>query len=381
MNAGAKSHSSAWWMLLGHAALAVALFATNGGESLLGVVCVLGALGAWGKALAGVLRREAPGIEEAAGLAWVVALGSTLVPILLVYYRPPGLYLHTSSDPFVWMTGLAFALLASYGLDVRLGRVLTRRVVVARRAALFVLAAAIGAWMLRASPDPQIDVFPVFNQAAQAILSGKPLYAPGAIAATETLHHVDLIDAFPYFPLSACLTTIAYALTGDFRWMYWLSQLAGGALLWTAARWSAPADASPRRAAWADLLAAAFLFHPRGPFVLEEAWVEPMAVPFLGGFVSPSSSRVARSSRACASGSFQGAQAAHLFLYAPFLAFSCQGSVSSDSRSAVRSEWRPSCRSSCRSHAASITPSSRRWCTTRSGPTRSTCRRSSPGSG
>ena len=39
------------------------------------------------------------------------------------------------------------------------------------------------------------------------------------------------------------------------------------------------------REAGSDLIAAAFLFHPRGAFVLEQAWTEPLAIPFLGGFV------------------------------------------------------------------------------------------------
>jgi hypothetical protein len=190
--------------------------------------------------------------------------------------------------------------------------------VIARRVALFLLALAIGAWMLRASPNPKIDLFPVHQQAAQAMLAGKSIYEPGVIHTIETFRNTDTLDAYTYLPFGACLTTVAYALTHDIRWADLVSQLVGGTLLWLAARRSTPASGSPRRAAWSDLIAASFLFHPRGAFVLEQAWTEPLAIPFLGGFVLLILARRPILASVCIG--FFFAMKQHLFLYAPFIA-------------------------------------------------------------
>ena len=307
-------------LLLGHAALGIALFATNGGESLLGVLFVIAALVAWVRALQGTLRGAPADVDGAVSLAWGVALGSAVVPAALVFVRPPGIYLQTSVVPFVILDGGAALLLATYRRDLGGGRPLPRAAVIARRAALFALAAVIGAWILHASPDPKIDLFPVHQQAAEAMLAGKSIYEPGVIQTISTMpfEKNEVLDEYTYLPFGACLTTVAYALTHEIRWADLVAQLLGGAFLWLAARRSAGGDRSPRREAWADLLAAAFLFHPRGPFVLEQAWTEPLAIPFLGGFVLLVLAR--RPMLASVSLGLFCAMKQHLVFYVPFLA-------------------------------------------------------------
>ncbi len=73
-----------------------------------------------------------------------------------------------------------------------------------------------------------------------------------------------------------------------------------------------------RSALWADLVAALFLFHPRGLLVLEKAWTEPLAVPFLGGFVLLALARRPIAASVCLG--FLCASKQHLALYLPFLA-------------------------------------------------------------
>jgi len=266
-SARTAARTPACLIVLGHASLAIALFATDGHESLLGVLFVIAAIVAWVKALKGQIHELTPGVEGAVLTLWYVALGSVVAP-LFVFIKPPGLYLQTSVAPFVVLDALVLLLLATYRLDVVELRALPRRLIVLRRAALFLLALIIGAWMLHASPNPKIDLFPVHQQAAEAMLHGKSIYEPGIIHTVETFRHTDTLDAYTYLPFGACLTTVAYALTHDIRWADLVAQLVGASFLWFAARRTAPEGASPRRAAWSDLIAATFLFHPRGAFVL-----------------------------------------------------------------------------------------------------------------
>ncbi len=318
--------SPARLVLLGHAALAVALFATYGGESLLGVLLVVAALAAWAKALQATFRRVPAGVDAAVGLGWVVAHGSAVGPTALVWLRPPGNNLETGVTPFVVLDGCAALLLATYGLDVLALRALPRPFVLARRAALFLLAVAVGVWILHAAPNPKIDLFPVHQQTAEAMLAGKSIYEPGVIRTTSTMpfERNEILDEYTYLPFGACLTTLAYAVTHDFRWSDLVSQLVGGLLLWLAARrsarqaWRVERVPSPRREAWADLVAAAFLFHPRGPFVLEQGWTESLAVPFLGGFVLFALARRPLLASVCLG--LLCAMKQHLVLYVPFLA-------------------------------------------------------------
>jgi hypothetical protein len=321
-----STHSIARLLVLGHAMMAIVLFATNGGESLLGVLVLFAVLFVWGKALKDSMADGPASVEAAVEPAWVVALGSAVVPIALVRIRPPGIFLETGVMPFVVLDGLAVIVLATYAIDIRKQRALPWKLTATRRATLFGLALAIGAWTLRASPNPQIDVFPVHQQAAQALLAGKSIYQPGVIQTPSTMPFApnELLDEYTYLPLGACLTTVAYALTHDSRWADLVAQLAGGALLWAIARRCTPvsapgAERSPRTDAWPDLLAALLLFHPRGPFVLEQTWTESLALPFLGGFVFFALSRRPRSAAVCLG--LLCAMKQHLVFYVPFLAF------------------------------------------------------------
>ena len=338
--------------LLGHAALALSLFTNDGSRDITGLLVVLLGIAAWGKALVGTIdsKGESAGVlparrpiaraplapGEADRVAWLVALGSSL----LAFGRAPGSHIHGGLSLYYVYSVVVLALLASYAFDLR-GAVLSPSLVVVRRALLFLMAVVLGAWLLKASPDPAIDVFPLHQQVAQAILDGKSIYKPGVVSVLDTNHYDYIIPAYCYFPLSAYLTTIAFAATHDIRWANLVAQIVGGVLLWLVARRCArgPGGEELRETgalpagAWADLIAAALLFHPRGLLVLEKAWTEPLAVPFLGGFVllalagrpvggragstpalSPSVSIAASISLG-----FLCAMKQHLALYVPFL--------------------------------------------------------------
>lgn len=152
----------------------------------------------------------------------------------------------------------------------------------AATAALLLVHLALGAWVLRAAPDPGIDVALFQREAAGALARGdnpyaitfrdpyggsSPFYGPG-VSVNGRLQF-----GYPYPPLGLLLTTPAHLL-GDFRYAHLFAMTLAGALL---------AFARPGRIAVAA--AALLLFTPRGFFVLEAGWTEPFAVLFLAGTV------------------------------------------------------------------------------------------------
>jgi hypothetical protein len=313
--------SPAWLLVFGYTALTVALFACNGRESLLAAMGVALAIGAWAKALGAWMRGAPLAVESAVTMTWYVAIASTLVQIVLsgeLGERPPSIFAESSFTPFFLLDGAALVLVLTFWFDIVRQEALPRELRVARRVGFFLLALAMGVWLLRASPDPQIDVFPAHQQAARAMLEGKSIYEPGVLYTFETFKNRDLLDEYMYPPLSACLSTVAYVVTHDVRWADLVSQLLGGAMIWAAAWRLTPRGASPRRRAWADMLMACCLFHPRATFVLEQAWTEPLAIPFLGGFVLLVLAK--RPMLASISLGLLVAMKQHMFLYAPFLA-------------------------------------------------------------
>lgn len=152
--------------------------------------------------------------------------------------------------------------------------------------ALLLTHALLGAWVLRAAPNPGIDVVLFQRESADALLRGDNPYAitfadPYANASANSSHFygpgvsVDgrLTFGYPYPPLSLLLTTPAHLL-GDFRYAQLASMTLAGALV---------ALARPGRVAFAA--AALLLFTPRGFLVLEAGWTEPLSVLMLAATV------------------------------------------------------------------------------------------------
>ncbi len=290
---------------------------------------VILAVAAWGVALHATMARP-PFADQARSerganerVAWLIALGS----MALAFGRSPGTHILGGLGLYHALSGAGLLLVATYGADVLGVAPVRSAVAVARRALLFLVAIALGAWLLKASPDPPIDLFPLHQQTAQALLDGKSIYTPGVVDIWDTYHHTYSIRAYCYFPLSAYLTTIAFFLTRDIRWANLAAQLAAAVLLWLiaarCARDGAKAangkgnDDTPSPALWADLLTVSFLFHPRALLVLEKAWIEPLALPFLGGFVLAAVAKRPIVASVCLG--LLCASKQHLALYVPFL--------------------------------------------------------------
>jgi hypothetical protein len=300
-------------LLAAHVAVATALFLSDGHDQIGALLLVVAAVLLWGAALRALARGAGEGSEDrAVRLAWLAAVASAA----LGFVRPPGVYVERPLGAYHAMTALATALLATYAIDLRGAARLSPAVLVARRAALFATALAMGAWTLAASPHPKIDLFPIHQQAAGALLHGRSIYVPGVLEAYESFQNKLPVDEYTYLPLGALMTTLGYAVTGDARSAQLASVLVGAALLWLAARRGTRGSApgSP----WPDLLAALLLFHPRGAFVLEQTWTEPLALPFLGGVVVAVLGRRFVLASVCLG--LLCAVKQHFVLYVPFLA-------------------------------------------------------------
>jgi hypothetical protein len=201
----------------------------------------------------------------AAGIGWQVA---SLLGAL------PGMYLQEHATLYLFKTGVIVeaALIAS-------GAARFKGADPVWFPALLVVHAAVGIWMLHASPSPRIDVVVVHREALDALWRGESpyritfeniygagsgFYNPQSVAGDRVLF------GYPYPPLSLLLALPGYLVTGDYRY----SELAA----WVA---SAAFIGYARPAILAKLAAALLLTQPRGFFVLEQGWTEPIAVLML----------------------------------------------------------------------------------------------------
>jgi hypothetical protein len=150
------------------------------------------------------------------------------------------------------------------------------------RPALLGLAGLFGVWFLRHSPRPHIDVYEFQDLACRALAEGgnpyalrftniygdaSPFYAPG-LSVNGVLQF-----GFIYPPLTLLLDWPAWWLFGDFRAALWTAfVLTGAGALWLG---RTPTGGHPR-IGW--LAAAVLLFTPRGLFIVEQGWTEPLVL-------------------------------------------------------------------------------------------------------
>ncbi len=137
----------------------------------------------------------------------------------------------------------------------------------------------LGGLVIRASPEPGIDVWQSQQSGALALLSGlNPyrltyfnVYGPGTPLIDPRLLSPDgqYVLAFPYPPLSLILD-VPSAWLGDIRWTLLLAVAAAAVLIQRLGRGSLESELS----------AAFLLLQPRAFFQLEMAWTEPVVLAF-----------------------------------------------------------------------------------------------------
>lgn len=257
-------------LLLSYGLLVLSLWTHNGGLGPFAVLPFLGCL----YVVVRIARGRPLRLPGEARLLMLLLGAETALALLKMpgsYLRGPG----GTPAPF-WphaVTVLLVAGLAVRGLRRPLHLPLTARRAWLLAAAMAVLVLAEGAWVLHASPAPRIDVFTLQQVGAQELLAGRDPYAalyPNVYTPEESrdffgaaLPH---LSHYPYPPLTLLASTASEALLGDVRAVYLAAHVLVGLLLLATAR---------RRQLGLGLCALQLL-HPRGLFVVEQSWTEPL---------------------------------------------------------------------------------------------------------
>jgi hypothetical protein len=198
--------------------------------------------------------------------------------VLQLLTAPPGIYLAPSANLAAFRIGVIVeaAAIAACAAGIRAGRRLWFP-------GALTVHAALGIWLLHASPSPHIDVAVVHREAIRALLRGQnpysitfeDIYGPGS-----SFYNPQLVSAgrvqfgYPYPPLTLLLAIPGYVIAGDYRYSQ-LAALTGAAGLIGYARPTATAK----------LASALLLTTPRVFFVLEQGWTEPIAALMLAATV------------------------------------------------------------------------------------------------
>lgn len=241
----------------------------------------LGALTvAFALTLLGVLLPRLGGLERHGERVTAVLLGAGLALQLgELLTRPPGIYLqvHGPQAYARFFTLLAVAAVvagASLSRSRWLGPVLVPVVLVVHW--------QLGVWLLKASPNPFIDVFVFQRDASAALLAGQnpyamtypDIYGNSVFYGPGLSVNGRLTFGFPYPPLSLLLTLPGHVLAGDYRYAQLVATTLAAGLL---------AFARPGRHGL--IAACVLLFTPRSYFVLEQGWTEPLVVLGLAAVV------------------------------------------------------------------------------------------------
>jgi hypothetical protein len=137
---------------------------------------------------------------------------------------------------------------------------------------LLVSAAAVGAIFFRimvpiVSPAPIIDVFAFSQESAQLLLKGKNPYVEKLRDPYQGQASFVVSEHFAFPPANLYPLTLSYLAFGDVRYLSVAGDLLVALVLYriTRARWTSET---------AELISLAFLFHPRGLYIINFAWTE-----------------------------------------------------------------------------------------------------------
>lgn len=200
--------------------------------------------------------------------AWIVLGGFTFIELVLLYLTP------SEKRPLGMCPLLVFvgAVVASYAW---------KSMPASRARFPLILAAymSLGASFISEWPPPPIDVWYLQQEAAGHLLAGEDPYAAsyGHPPPDPSLYGPDMIkdgkvQSFPYPPLSLLLVVPGY-VAGDIRWSLLAAVAASACFMVAAGRRLGLGPGHP-----AEMAVAAFLFQPRGFYVLHMGWTEPLVL-------------------------------------------------------------------------------------------------------
>jgi len=223
-------------------------------------------------------RLAGPRVDLADGL---LTLG-VLISAVALTTRPVALYMADArpwAHPDLLVVVAAMTIAAIAGTAWRSPR--------ARGHAALVLLACglwLGAWTIRESPHPHIDVMPVHVDGFAALARGQSpygitftdMYKPDeGFYAPEMRDGRRILFGFPYPPLSLLMAWPGHALLGDLRYSEVLALVVAAGIL-----------AGIGRGGIGLLCAGALLLSPRVLFHLEQGWTEPFAIVLLAATVA-----------------------------------------------------------------------------------------------
>jgi len=256
-------------LVVAHVAMALAAFVDHGhyslrGLGLLGLALAALAVAAWSA------TRPAPAASEPER---PLVLG-LLVLLLAGLTDEPGYDLRSAAYASAF-----FALQASLAMAVALAatRLRADRLWRALFAAAVVTGFALRVGIVFASPFPRIDVFTQFQEAAAHLWSGLDPYREPIAETPGAGSFGYRVVAYSYPPAALYPMALAWALLGDVRHAGIAAEALAVAALYRIAR-----PAGPRVA---QLLVLLLLFHPRGLYVIEQAWNEPLLVGAAAAFL------------------------------------------------------------------------------------------------
>jgi hypothetical protein len=204
-------------------------------------------------------------------VAWQVSALLEATPgFLLTYRRLEGFYQRIGIEAAIIGVGFVAALVPTAG------RASIRYVARLWFPALLAVHLSAGTWMIQNAFNPQIDVVLFHNEAFKALANGqnpydmtiRNIYGADSGFYDKALVRGDrVLIGYPYPPLSLLLAAPAYFLKGDYRYAQLIAWIAAAALVAYAGAGLLP-----------KLAGAVLLTEPRGFFVLEQGWTEPIAL-------------------------------------------------------------------------------------------------------
>ncbi len=207
---------------------------------------------------------------------WLRLLAAAAIglQVFLLLRFPPGMYLQPRANLNWFHAGVAAqAALVAVGIT---------GIKPAARLwfpAILVTHFALGIWMLHASPSPHIDVVVVHRDAIDALARGQSPYAinfENIYGADSGFYNPQAVEGgrvmfgYPYPPLSLLVAAPGQWLAGDYRYAELFAWVLAAALIGFG-----EASVLPK------LAATLLLTTPRGFFVLEQGWTEPVALLML----------------------------------------------------------------------------------------------------
>ncbi len=175
----------------------------------------------------------------------------------------------------IWLARLGFVVLASLAVHLFLPSGKGRYLLPLQIGLLFLAGAQLRVNAVLAVPDPVIDVFTAFDEGTAHLLAGRNPYtseyhSPYAQPPAE-------YERYPFYPPLPLLFSLPFRAAGlDVRFANVVCDLLAALVLLELGR-------GRGRLLAGAFAAGAYLFFPRCPFMMEQAWYEPMLAACLGG--------------------------------------------------------------------------------------------------